>query len=70
MPNMQNWESIGANGSHQIGSGEDEPGRNESGAANRDSFHRLKSELGRAFSAPEEEYKPLSVSDVIARNRE
>lgn len=70
MPNKQNGESKGAGGSHKIGSGEDETGRNESGNANRDSFHRLKSELGRAFSEPEEEYKALSVSDVIARNRE
>ncbi|WP_146065188.1 hypothetical protein [Albidovulum inexpectatum] len=70
MSSKQNRESIRAGGLGQTGSGEDEPGRNESGNANRDSFHRLKSELGRAFSAPEEEYKPLSVSDLIARNRE
>ncbi|WP_261193164.1 hypothetical protein [Pseudoruegeria sp. SHC-113] len=68
--NKQNGESIGSNGSHQSGSGEDETGRSESGNANRDSIDRLKAELGRAFSAPEEEYKPLTVSDVIARNRE
>lgn len=70
MPNKQDEESKGANGSHQIGSGEDETGRTESGNANRDSFHRLKSELGRAFSAPEDAYKALSASDVIAQNRE
>lgn len=70
MPNKQNKKSIGANGSHQIGSGEDETGRNESGNANRDSFDRLKLELGSAFSAPEEEYKPLTISEAITRNRE
>lgn len=70
MPNKQNEKSTGANGSRQIGSGEDETGRTESGISNRDSFDRLKSELGHAFSAPEEAYKPLSVSEVIARNRE
>ena len=69
MPNKQNKETIGAGGSRQIGSGEDESSRNASGIANQDSFDRLKSELRRAFSAPEEEYKGLSLSDVIARNR-
>ena len=32
-------------------------------------FDRLKAELTRAFAAPEESYKPLTVSDKIARNR-
>jgi len=70
VPNKQNKESVRADGAGRIGSGEDETGRNESGIANWDSFHRLKSVLGRAFSAPEEAYKALSVSEVIARNRE
>jgi len=34
-----------------------------------EAFDRLKAELTRAFAAPEESYKPLSVAEVIARNR-
>jgi Arc/MetJ-type ribon-helix-helix transcriptional regulator len=32
-------------------------------------FQRLKGELTRAFTAPEESYAPLDVNTVIARNR-
>ena len=70
MPSKRNKESITGSRSRQIGSGEDESSRKGADIANRESFDRLKSELCRAFSAPEEEYKALSVSDVIARNRE
>jgi putative addiction module CopG family antidote len=31
---------------------------------------RLKAELGRAFAAPESSYKPLTASEVIARNQQ
>jgi Arc/MetJ-type ribon-helix-helix transcriptional regulator len=35
----------------------------------REAFDRLKGELTRAFAAPEESYRPLTVTEVIARNR-
>lgn len=34
-----------------------------------EAFERLKAELTHAFAAPEETYKPLTVAEVIARNR-
>lgn len=34
-----------------------------------EAFERLRAELTHAFSAPEETYKPLTVAEVIARNR-
>ena len=33
-----------------------------------EAFERLKAELERAFAAPDASYRPLSASDVIARN--
>jgi antitoxin ParD1/3/4 len=35
----------------------------------RDAFERLKAELGRAYAAPEDSYRPLTAAEVIARNR-
>ncbi len=35
----------------------------------RESFERLKAELALAFAAPGDTFHPLSVSQVIARNR-
>ena len=32
-------------------------------------FVRLKAELGKAFAAPESSYKPVTATEVIARNR-
>lgn len=32
-------------------------------------FERLKAELTLAFAAPEESYRPLAATEVIARNR-
>ena len=32
-------------------------------------FERLKAELAHAYAAPESSYKPLTATDVIARNR-
>lgn len=32
-------------------------------------FERLRAELAHAYAAPESSYKPLTVADVIARNR-
>lgn len=37
--------------------------------ADREASDRLKAELNRAFAAPEDSYKPLTVAQVIARNR-
>lgn len=34
-----------------------------------EAFERLKAELIHAFAAPEEAYKPLTATEVIARNR-
>lgn len=38
--------------------------------ADREAFERLKAELTRAFSAPDETFLPLSASEIIERNRE
>lgn len=35
----------------------------------REGFERLKAELGRAYAAPEDSYRPLTAAEVIARNR-
>ena len=35
-----------------------------------EAFNRLKAELTHAFAAPEDKYKPLTATEVIARNRE
>ena len=43
--------------------------RRDKERSEREAFDRLKAELGRAFAAPEETYRPLSAADVIARNR-
>lgn len=32
-------------------------------------LERLKTELGRAFAAPDSSFKPLTATEVIARNR-
>lgn len=36
----------------------------------REAFERLKAELARAFAMPDDSYRPLSASEVIARNKE
>lgn len=43
--------------------------RRDKERSEREAFDRLKAELGRAFAAPDETYRPLSAADVIARNR-
>lgn len=43
--------------------------RRDKERSEREAFERLKAELGRAFAAPDETYRPLSAADVIARNR-
>ena len=43
--------------------------RRDKERAERDAFDRLEAELNRAFSAPEESYKPLTAVEVITRNR-
>ena len=37
--------------------------------AEKETFSRLKSELGQAFAAPESTYEPTTAAQVIARNR-
>lgn len=34
-----------------------------------EAFDRLKAELTRAFSAPEDSYRPLTAAEIIARNQ-
>ncbi|MDE0489408.1 MAG: hypothetical protein OXI07_09485 [Gammaproteobacteria bacterium] len=36
----------------------------------REAFERLKDELIRAFAAPDDSYRPLTASKVIASNKE
>ncbi len=43
--------------------------RRDKERSEREAFERLKAELGRGFAAPDDTYRPLSASDVIARNR-
>lgn len=43
--------------------------RRDKERAEREAFERLKAELGRAFAAPDENYRVLSAADVVARNR-
>ena len=43
--------------------------RRDKERAEREAFYRLKSELNRAFAAPEENYKSLTAAEVITRNR-
>lgn len=43
--------------------------RRDKERAEREAFDRLKAELTRAFAAPEDSYKPLTATEVIARNR-
>ena len=42
--------------------------RRDKERAEQETFDRLKAELTRAFAAPDASYKPLTASDVIARN--
>ena len=42
--------------------------RRDKERSEREAFERLKAELERAFAAPDESYRSLSASDVIARN--
>ena len=43
--------------------------RRDKERSERETFERLKAELERAFAAPDDSYRPLSASDVIARNK-
>ncbi|MGN7870806.1 addiction module antitoxin [Paracoccus shandongensis] len=43
--------------------------RRDKERAEREAFDRLKAELTRAFAAPEDSYKRLTATEVIARNR-
>ena len=43
--------------------------RRDKERAEAEAFNRLKAELGHAFAAAEETYQPLTVAEVIARNR-
>ena len=43
--------------------------RRDKERSEREAFERLKAELERAFAAPDDTYRPLSASDVIARSR-
>ena len=42
--------------------------RRDKERSEREAFERLKAELERAFAAPDDSYRSLSASDVIARN--
>lgn len=43
--------------------------RRDKERAEQQMFDRLKTELTRAFAAPDSSFRPLSADDVIARNR-
>lgn len=43
--------------------------RRDKERAEGEAFDRLKAELSHAFAAPEASYAPLTVADVIARNK-
>ena len=43
--------------------------RRDKERAERKAFDRLKAELTRAFAAPDDSYKRLTATEVIARNR-
>lgn len=43
--------------------------RRDKERAERETFERLKAELGVAFAAPDADYAPLTADDLIARNR-
>jgi antitoxin ParD1/3/4 len=48
-----------------VGASSREPIRRDEG---RVAFERLKAQLQHAFAAPEESYRPLTATEVIARN--
>lgn len=43
--------------------------RRDKERAETEAFERLKTELTRAFAAPENSYEPLTAAEVIARNK-
>lgn len=43
--------------------------RRDKERAESEAFDRLKAELTRAFSAPEDSYRPLTAAEIIARNQ-
>jgi antitoxin ParD1/3/4 len=43
--------------------------RRDKERAEQAALERLKAELGRAFSAPEDNYQPLTAADIIQRNQ-
>lgn len=44
------------------------PVRRDRDQTAREAFECLKAALARAFAAPEQDYRPLTASEVIARN--
>ncbi|QYX58494.1 addiction module antitoxin [Roseovarius sp. SCSIO 43702] len=63
-------ENVGENGSYEnISEYVRDLIRRDKERAERRSFERLKAELTRAFNAPDDDFKPLTASEVIARNR-
>lgn len=44
------------------------PVRWDKDQAAREAFERLKAQLASAFVAPEQDYRPLTAAEVIARN--
>ena len=43
--------------------------RRDKARSEREAFDRLKAELERAFAAPDDTYRALSATDVIAKNK-
>ncbi len=43
--------------------------RRDKERAEHAALERLRAELGRAFAAPEDSYKPLTAADIIQRNQ-
>ena len=43
--------------------------RRDKQRSEQESFDRLKAELAHAFAAPDSSYQPLTVAEVIARNK-
>ncbi|MGB3391913.1 MAG: addiction module antitoxin [Stenotrophomonas sp.] len=43
--------------------------RRDKARTEKEAFERLKAELTHAYAAPEASYRPLTVAEVIARNR-
>jgi antitoxin ParD1/3/4 len=62
--------NVGENGSHEnVSEYIRDLIRRDKERAEREAFNRLKAELRHAFAAPEPSYRPLTLAEVIARNR-